>query len=333
MQEKNYRELEGISQSMLKDFKFKSPLKWKKKYIDKKQDEEDDNSKFIFGSLTDTLLFTPEVLDERFFISDAVKKPSEEICKILENVYNNMGSLEDLPCDITLDMCRDEILQYASKWQSRWGADAKYNNIVKEGSDYFEFLKLAKGREIVTSTDNLDAIEIRDIVIKHPRTSKYLISTDEVEVLFQLEISVEIEGVVRKGAIDILVINHKNKTIRVIDFKTTMDAHNFVSSIKKFGYGFQLSYYNDLVNEWKKEKFPEYQMEVPLNIAIDRWEKIPYIYEHDENDMIIEKEGNAKKIGWMKYLEDLKWHIKNDIWETRELYENGKIKIKLYDQE
>ena len=86
MQNKNYNQTWGISQSSIKAWKFKSPLQWKKRYIDDNRDDDKDTESFTMGSLVDTLLFTPELLNDRFY-KGKEKLPSEAIAWIVREYF------------------------------------------------------------------------------------------------------------------------------------------------------------------------------------------------------------------------------------------------------
>lgn len=333
MQNEEYSSMIGISQSMIKYFKSNGPLKYKKKYIDKTEKEEESDS-FIFGSLVDTLLFTPEVFLDRFYISDSSKKPSEEVCNIVETVFKNAGDLDSMPTPITLDMLEDELLEAAKNWNGRWKDEAKAANLIKNGSAYFEFLKLAKGKEIITTSDNFQAVVIKENCLSHPIASKYFVSCPGVDVLFQVEISCQINGIYVKGAFDILRVDHEAKTVQLVDFKTTQDVQTFIGSIHKYGYGLQLSFYKDLLGWWLLEKnLSDYKILPCLNIAVDRKEKMPYIFEYSDKDLELEKYGHGSKKGWLHYLTEINWHQTKNIWTNKEYYQHGKILVNLYEKE
>lgn len=323
----------GVSQSMIKYFKSNGPLKYKKKYLDCTE-KEDKSDSFTFGSLVDTILFTPEEFKTRFYIADTIKKPSEEVCNIIEKVFNEAGDLSSMPVPITLDMLETELLGAAKGWNARWKDDAKAANLIKNGSDYFEFLKLANGKEIITTSDSFQAHSIKDNCLVHPVAKKYFLPSTKVDVLFQVEIGCQINGIDVKGAFDILRVDHELKTVQLVDFKTTQDVHSFVYGVKKYGYGLQLSFYKELLLWWMLENSVSHYKILPcLNIAVDRIEKTPYIFTYNDEDLEFEKYGYNGKKGWLGYLTEINWHQTNNVWINKEYHQHGEIKIELYDKE
>lgn len=377
MQNKEYANTFAINQSALKDFRFKSPKRWKGIWIDRQEDGDKNEEGFTFGSLMDTMMFTPEELDQRFYIGNT-KLPSKAIESIVRSCYDRIIrenaeiitvtaddfpdeptllplNLEENP-DFILTAC-DEYQESPDKekgWNKGWKADTRITKIIKDGSDYFESLVHCNGRKIITSEINFKAIELQDILLADPDTKMYFIEDEGVELKFQFEIFVNHQSqegieIPLKGALDILRIDHKTKTLQVVDFKTSYSAHDFVNSVKKYGYATQLSFYDHLLRLWLeqdecKEVYCDYTILNPINIVIDEYDRVPYIYEYSWTDLGLEREGNEKylsdvytpshnhkiKKGWLQILETICWHYSNELWEKpKELYENRKIKINL----
>jgi hypothetical protein len=353
---------------MIKDFRWMTPQQWYNKYILYQEKNEKEADHLDYGSLVDTLMFTPELLKERFFIADEnVKLPSDSVKNIIDTLYAEHVSVDETLLSIgaitsnhALANLSNEIIEIAQRPENNYGKGSyKPERIIKEinekGGQYFE-LKLKIGNRIVISnTDNMMALTQKEMLQSHPRTKAYFIQQEGETLLFQFEAFIpyhsfdlpkpalieakteEPTKLFKKGALDILRINHIEKTVRIVDFKTSFDAHNFLSSIKKYGYCTQLSYYYDLIEKWKFINYPGYEMLAPINIVIDKTQTEPYVYEYNLEDLAIEKTGynNLKgvKEGWSSVLSTIIWHIENHVWSPKELYNNDKIAVKLYQWE
>lgn len=378
MQNKDYRDRWGISQSMIKDFRFKSPKKWKEIHVDKKIDIDKKEETFVLGSLTDTLLFSPDRLDERFIVSDETKLPSPAVQIIVRNIYNEIVRQNE-EIDSTKDMLpevvykdlslTDEamILHYINiyeevdkegnkkvGWYSNRLEPTRIKNLIEQGTDYFDSIKRSNGRKIISSEMNMEAIALRDTLYKSEEVKDYFIQNENNLLIFQLEIFSEylLNSNVKmpiKGALDILRFNHIDKTVQIVDFKCSYSAHDFIKSIKQFGYCDQLSFYDHLLRNWLYEycdgKYCEYKIIAPINIVIDIKDKVPYIYEYDWRDLAIAADGNRDllyslyqthdhnqkiKKGWKEILEEIGWHYGENKWDKpKELYLNNKIKVNL----
>lgn len=377
MQEETYSKSKGINQSSIKAFRYKSPRIWYKHYIEQEEDPEQDNPSFTLGDLIDTLCFSSRLLDSRFFIANIPKLPSDSIKHIVDCVYKEIqrknSLLESIASDLptltlhkyTLETNSDIILSCANTiitkdaegkekqgWNTQWKEETRLSKIIESGKEYFDSLVLAKNRKVISTTTNLQGIELVKVLQTHERCKDYFVESKGNELIFQLEIFINYtykgKEIPLKGALDILRINHTKKTIQVIDFKKSFSAFNFVENVKKYGYCDQISYYLFLLKEWIKVNRPEllqYKIIEPINITIDINERVPYIYEYNWKDIDLARIGNESLLydiyqgqvhnqkirkGWQSILEDICWHITKNIWsEPRELYETNKIKINL----
>jgi hypothetical protein len=360
MQRPEYRNTFAISQSAIKAFRSKPLRKFKQIYIDGEENEEGD-SKFAFGSLTDTLAFQPELLEERFFISsEDVAIPGDKVKQIVEKVYreakevvdnkrklNEQGNLPEplyIPDIRDLGEFEDLIHKYAKEIKyggTTWTKSRIWENVFTDGRDYYRMLERCNGRSIITPYDNADAIEIVDILRKNEYTKPYFVQQEGETLLFQQEIFIEyIQNdviVPLKGALDIIRINHNEKWVQVPDFKTTHNSEGFDIVAIRFDYVLQTSFYHHLIKEFLKVyeegKCADYEIRLPTNIVIDRETKVPYIYEYNWEDIEIAAEGSKEKnvTGWKTTLKEIAWHLQTGIWDRpRELYETGKIKLKIY---
>lgn len=367
MQNTNYRNTFGISQSMIKDFKYMTPSQWRAKHVLSQQKLEREGEHLDYGSLVDTLMFSPEMLKKRFFIApDGMKVPSDSIKNIIDDLYNEyckdnideaLITIGATSTNYAIGDLKDEIVTIAQRPQHNYGKGSyKPERIIKEltekGGDYFELLKTIGDKVVISAMDNMTALNQAEVLRNHARTKPYFIQQEGETLLFQLELFVphhEFDGpraslidassenpgiVFKKGALDIVRINHLEKTIQIADFKTSFDAHNFLSSIKKYGYCRQLSYYHDIINDWKEVNYPDYEIIEPINIVIDKECSEPYIYEYEFADLEVEKLGydneKGRREGWETALATILWHLDTNIWSERELHQNNKIKIKLY---
>jgi hypothetical protein len=380
MQDNEYKKRFAINQSAIKDFRFKSPQDWKAIWIDGEKDEDKDDEDFIYGSLVDTLWFSPERLEERFHVTTSTNIPQGAVRHIVKAVHASIKDphlnvtaieQENLPedkIDYNFKSYKSQILQACAEyineekkkgWNPTWKDDTRYNKIVEQGEDYFNFLIEAKGREVISAELNLEAIQALKIMQTNEDTRKYFTRDDKKYTnIFQLQIFMDLEispGIIVpvKCAIDDLHLDHEYKTIQVVDGKTSFSAFNFIESIKRYSYCDQVSFYQYVVERYIKTKefrdkygdFRAYRFKEPINIVIDRKFKTPYIYEYDWKDISISREGNYDflrqfyettehfsriKKGWMEIIREIAWHMENKKWDyPMNYYEQRKIKVNL----
>jgi hypothetical protein len=323
MQKSEYRQVFAISQSAIKAFKTKSLQKFKKIYIDQIEEDDEDLSKFAFGSLVDTLAFEPNLLEKRFFIPEVdVQIPGEKVKFIIDKVYreaeeilknklelNRVGNLPEplyIPNIEDLYEWTDLIIKYARENKyggSTWTEKTIIKNVCEDGYNYFKFLSESNGRTMITQRDNLEAIEVVDVLRKDPLTLPYFVQQENETLLFQQEvytsfITSEGRKIPMKGALDIIRLKHDTRTAIVPDLKTTYNADTFKTVAKSFDYINQASVYNFLIKEFLKTyengKYQDYTIELPINIVIDKEYKVPYIYEYSWRDVEIAEVGKEE---------------------------------------
>lgn len=325
MQRTEYNRTFAVSQSAIKEFRYKSPKRWKEIWIEKQLELDKNEEAFTFGSLVDTILFTPDLIDSRFYVAEVSKIPTGELEKIVKYVYDTAENqkahkvvYEDdmLPEPEVVEVFRlsdlkDVILEACEKieWNSRWKPETKVNKVIELGSEYYNLLAKAEGRKIITSELNFEALDIVKKLKQDKNLQKYFIDTNTTRNIFQLElydkyISNDHYEVPLKCAIDILHIDEKNKTIQVCDFKTSHSAYNFIQSIKQFGYCDQLSFYtfmvqnalqnNIFMEQHGLDRMTDWKILEPVNVVIDEHDKIPYLYEYDWRDIEISRRGNSE---------------------------------------
>lgn len=362
MQRPEYQKVFAISQSAIKAFRTKSLNEFRELYITEKEEDDTNEDKFAFGSLVDTIAFQPELLDERFYIPQhSVNIPGEKVKSIVDNVYkearqvvdnkillNEKGNLPEpmyIPTLEDIYEWQELIIKYAKEINyggSTWSRSRILDNVGEDGQPYFRMLSESNGRYIITSADNIDAIEMVEALKKDPNTQRYFVPQEEETLLFQQEIFVDYQFndnviIPLKAALDIIRLDHKNETVEAPDLKTTHTSETFAKIAREFGYITQLSFYKFILTEWLKTyeegKYAHYTFKEPINIVIDRKNKIPYIYEYDWDELDIAENGSEEKHieGWRATLDIIAWHITNGVWDRpKELYETGRIKLKIF---
>lgn len=345
-----YKNIRAINQSAIKDWLNKTPLEWKSIYIDGQKDESKKDEVFLFGSFVDALAYSPDKVAEQFYINDKTFNISPEEAVIVNLLFqrinqenekiNSLNLDENLPEKVPLltytivdNLSLLEGVLEAYDWRNNWKLETRVNKIKELGESYLMSLYEGSGKTVVNGRDKQDADEIVAILRNHNLTKEYFTPTEGIELLFQLELQDEFllptgDIIRRKGAIDTLKIDHKNRTKQNVDLKTDKSAHFFQYNAKKYGYGLQQSYYKSLLIANNNNYFPDYEIITPINIVIDRRYKEPYIYEYDDNELEILQKGNEEIKGWEEVLEEITWHMQTGIWTvSKELHETGKIKL------
>ena len=101
----------------------------------------------------------------------------------------------------------------------------------------------------------------------NPTTSKYFETSKDVEILDQYSIYFNYEGIECKALLDRVIVDHKNKTIQPIDFKTMGDQTiYFPKSLRQRRYDIQAAFYTEALKS--KKEYETYKI-LPFKFIVE----------------------------------------------------------------
>lgn len=256
----DYREHPFLSQSELKTYTgFGMPRKRNDKVFDK-------------GNLVDCLTTSPELFDEFYLIAD-IKKPSDNMVKVADWVFGHIyGEYRDLENYKSLIWSACEDLDVYQNMKP----DTIFNRVVKEATSYYDFLRKAGGLTVIGQDEYEIAFRMSNLLKTHELTRHYFSPEDMfIEIRFQEEVYAKYEDVDMKGLLDIVVIDLKAQTYRVVDVKSTYDLSQLVNTVDKFRYDIQLEVYHSLFGTLH----PHLRGLAPRIIAVDAFRDFPVVLE------------------------------------------------------
>jgi hypothetical protein len=328
-----YRNLDGLNQSLLKKI-LVSPSAFIRQR-DKQGDSDEDH--FVFGSLVDDMLLSNIELQDKYYIME--ETPLSDVLKsITRYVFDYSETLETIPAWDTLEnamlLACDEY-----EYQGRWKAETRVDKIKKECKPYFLSLRKSKGKRIVSEEDYNKAVICVASLKADPFTSIYFSKGKEIETITHKVITFEYRGLQFKGELDKVFIDHKNKTITPIDYKTTgTSVYSFQYDFWKFRYDFQAAvyYYGISVD-------PEMKKLVEAGYKILHFRYIVVEKEMFNPPMIFKVTNKVTNIGFkggtlssgktlegfMQAVERYLFHAEEDKWDyPMEYYKNNYLEIK-----
>jgi len=256
-----------------------------------------DGAAIRFGSAVDCLLTTDEFWTKYTILEH--KEPAPMMYKFIRAFIET----------------NDELLAYSSSGYKTSLKTVLANFEDEKVQAYYRALKEEK--EIISQSTYDEVMNAANKIDKSPW--KYLF----VSGLRQLNIVFPILGITCSGTLDVLDINHKDKTIRGWDLKTSADISTFEHSYYKFEYFLQATWYNLAIRDYMKCQHPElkdYKLLPFRFLVVDRFHSYPLVYEASDRykglDIIKEK------------LRLWKWHLKTNIFHPKTHYENNYV-IKL----
>ena len=202
---------------------------------------------FLIGDAVDTQLTRPiEVFKEKFHTSNVQNKPSDTIKSIInqvldrvkENFSQDIGEITNYP-DVILQCCNEH--EYSKGWK-----DETRISKICESWEYWEDLKKAIGKQVLSQEENDIVSQIVMSIRTSPTTSYYFQEEKNKEIIYQLPIFFKYLNVDCKALLDMVIIDHINKTIQPIDIKTMGDQTMYFSkSLRQRRYDIQAAFYTE----------------------------------------------------------------------------------------
>ena len=257
---KKYYSIDAVSQSELK-LLLNSSLDDYKKLKEKYLQEEyyEDKQHFIIGNAVDTLLTTPKQFEKLFYISKISKKPSDTKIAILNATlhYIKNSSFTTL-----LEDCKEEVYQamnlhlyYMNRKKDTALEDKRVLDFINdiECQEYFKELLNSSEKKIITKEvyDTIITPMVNSMKQKEELLCEVIRGKNKkklIGVVYQEAVITEIETVKCKGLIDLLILDLADKTITIVDYKTTSKSvSDFVKTMKERRYDIQMSFYKELL--------------------------------------------------------------------------------------
>lgn len=343
MTREEYFEYGAVSRSLLVELN-KHP-KAAKRMMDEGMNEE--SEALLIGDAFDTLMFDgQEVFDEKFHIMK-LENPFTDGRTLLGKYMNSCIELVK-----TSDHTISDIYSFAYELvKTKTSNEDTLREEFKNGGGtyYLSELKTSLEKPTLTQDQYNQLIAMKYQLLDNPFVNRYFVENpikgaekyheNNCDLYYQLPILWTEDGVECKALLDIVEVDHEKKVITPIDLKTTSAKnHSFDGSIIKYEYYYQAAFYHLAIENWKNIHYPDYKV---TNFRFVFSEKSctfePLIYQMNENDINIATYGGQRNgypvRGIKGLLNDLKWHMENDLWEYRkaEYESNGVIISDLFD--
>jgi hypothetical protein len=321
-------------------------------YLKAKEEVFEDKDYFVRGKLVDELRCLEDFNDIETFIQDnyfinTVEMPTAQSYELANYLSSNFDSIKEI---------NDKVILESIKLLNLFGSTKKEELLLekyKAVSEYVEFKLKTKNsdKKVLEWNDYIICKDIIQSFLNNSFTSEYMnnVSTEETEYINEMPILWEIllEGnkIELKSKLDKVIINHTNKTIQPIDFKTTGDnTTKFKKSYIQFRYFYQAAMYLGALSykQYKEKWLTDYTI-LPFKFIVETtdFKSIgnPLVYEVPFQEATIATQNKAGyKIGytpikgWIELLEDLVWYRENGFEKDRTYIENGgKYELKIFE--
>lgn len=342
-----YYEAQGVNQSRLKLLLRNNPEEYNQVQEPELYFQEKEH--FVIGDAIDCKLTCPEEFDTRFYVSTLLSKPSDTMISIIRYIFDTfkdrypdkfisstfvgMASLPEFKAIII------ESLD-AHEYQKNWKTETRINKVLEHHAYWAELVD--SDNKTILSQEDMSTITQVEMSLKSNPLCAHLFQTPRqgIEIFYQFPIFFEYEGHDCKGLLDIVVINHKERTIQIIDVKTlSRDTLYFPYQYKKFRYDIQGAFYYvgilkmfsnlDTLKDYKVEK-PQFLVEStikPGTPLIYTMESSAIAQAIDGEDAILDTYTyitlRPKVIGFRELLQDLTFYQENGFSKKRNIVENN----------
>jgi hypothetical protein len=262
-----------------------------------------------FGSLFDSVITRGKETLDHYVVDNTAVAPAEKSVfdTLLASGHTEPWiTISDNDLDAAIEACPT----FASKYKK---ADTRRQKL-DEASQYYDARRT--GKKVVSAQDWEDAMEMYRIF----RDDEYLSSifghknTEDVEYLYQTQFEInwilanQKEVKVRIMP-DLLVVNHKDKTVLPVDLKTSsMPAYDFAQNFIKYRYDLQAELYSDVLRKvMDRTEYKDYQLLPYLFTDVSRTDKVPVTYEFDPSNGFSYTKGDRtyQYKGWKDLLVEI----------------------------
>lgn len=323
----NYFDVERISNSALS-------------CIDPKQSGHPQKFRdFILGTYKEEsdALKLGDVIHEKFLLGTEFvsldKTPTEPVMNIVDQYYEEL--LKERLTSWEMSQDKELLLSIIRKnnYYNNRKDETVIESVLKDGKEYFDFRVQNTGKPVI-SMEWKFMLEKLYLSLQRPHIQNIAFpESDTEEILSEKEIYFDWEeedytGKQRvyqcKAKIDRLIIDHENKTYRIIDLKSTSKyVENFMFSVQKYGYDRQLAFYRKAVKAYMDEQgWGDYDLEGTYILAL---ETIGYnrarLFVLDESLLIEAHENILELFKRISYHEDtLNWIYPMEEEENQGIY-------------
>lgn len=349
LSEKDYRGLKDVlSYSAIKSFDVDRE-KFYKEFVLGNPRKESESTATLLGSLVHCFL-AEQKFEDKFHMLSAIE-PSGQMKELADALFARtlIGLVDGVQSDSFLTVFGDAVqkVKYdeAGKEVKFKGKDLEKILVMFEGSDaelYYKELLLTIGKSPVSVSLITKAEQIVSKLRGHSYTYEYANARSQkgIDVFNELTIQFKIGEVLYKSMIDKTIVDHENKTIQPIDWKTSWDSEEPQRAYLKFGYYIQAGLYDYALRQWAVEhNLSDYEILPMIYIFCDTTGFAdPTVLKLTKADLDAAWKGFSVRgyryRGIAELINDIAWHVESGIWSTSyEMYLNkGVVKLDIdYD--
>ena len=300
------------------------------------RDDTEQTQALTLGSIVDCLMTNQSKFNDLYIVAKADKPTGQQgefidrlwylwrVDTVLEDIFEL--AYEDVKTG-NGGKLRDSLEKFISNFEE------------KGGRTYFEFLISTIGKTVISQADYTSCTQIVNTFYIHPFTKDYFTPKKGKIILYQhpLLMNMEDNDTLYKVLLDMLIIDHEEKTIQPIDVKTMSESvSSFPYSVFKWRYDIQASLYSAAVIDYYSDLEEQGYEILPFKFMVGSFSNYK-VAMYNAQDLLLfgmnggETTWGTEYKGWLELTKLYKWHIETQQFEhTKELYDsNGEVMLKI----
>ncbi len=292
-----------------------------------------------YGKLVDILEADEDDFKEHYTVFDG-EKPTAMAGQLADEIIDRREDYKENGLPTTAQVV--DVARSLGLWKRVTNEDTfigKFDTKVFWEYITAQLLAFKHNKELITMSDYLDAKETVAALKTHKHTSHIFDPQEEyIESYSQLELNFEYKNFKFLGFVDKVIIDHRNKTIRMIDLKTGSDPlYKFEGTFIKYKYYLQEAVYGKGVDYLKKKLGLEHYAVLPFQfVYIKRGVQTPIVYTVTPKWSKAALQGFVTEGGYTyeglnPLLEDIAWHWQNKEFTYARRFVEGRGIVDLRD--
>jgi hypothetical protein len=217
---------------------------------------------FVIGRAVDDWITQGDEYFITHYHLGATSKPSDVIMSIIQQTFATR----------TVDDWFEQNLLpaiEAHNYQPNWKPDTKIAKVSTEGERYWKELLYSQGKTVLSVEQYTKVQNIVSELFNNRFTESYFRSSAQKHIYYQLPIYFELNNVQCKALLDMVIVDHVEKEITLIDIKTIGDyTKNFDYQCLRRRYDIQIAWYMKAILHWAKiNHFGDYNLNFPKFIV------------------------------------------------------------------
>lgn len=236
-----------------------------------------------FGSAVDALITGgQEEFDKGFMVAEFPPVP-DSIVTIVKELFQWCHSTNR-----TLESIEDDfVIETTSKYnyQPNWKPETRAKVIKEKGSEYYNLMYIAGDRTILGTNTYQDVCNAVKALKESEATKFYFAENNpfepDIERFYQLKFRGLFGGVVYRNMADLIIVNHKEKWVKLCDLKTSSHTEwDFYKSFVQWRYDIQARLYWAIIrqNMDKDEYFKDFRLLDYDFIVVNRKTLTPLVW-------------------------------------------------------